>query len=135
MNEIVLIVESDLMLIEDLRNFLALEGYETWTAIDGAQALALMEKRYLSCGLMPDCIVSVARMPTMHGIDFLDTIRAHTCWEKIPFVLMSGINDNARNWLHRPRYDAQIRKPFAMHEFAQTIWDRIRASKAKRNLA
>ena len=125
MNEIVLIAEADLMLVEDLGNFLALEGYEVWSANNGVQALTVLEERYATVDLLPDCIVSAVRMPIMQGLDFLEATRNHPCWQNIPFVLLTNPGETTHNWLHRRKYDAQLTKPFAMHDFAQIIWDQI----------
>lgn len=84
---IVLIVDDN----QDLRTFLTSllsEYYQVRTAVNGADALAVLEK------LKPDLILSDIMMPNMDGIELVKNIRLQEDLKFIPIVLFSAKKTN-----------------------------------------
>lgn len=82
--ELILIVEDDEMLAEGLGEWLQLIGYKVQLAVNGAEALALLEK------IVPDIIISDIVMPIMDGYQFFEAVRARPEWNAMPFLFLTG---------------------------------------------
>ena len=78
----VLIVEDDAKLRHLFDTILRKNHYDTLTASDGEQALALMERRHV------DCIVSDIMMPNMDGYEFTRQIRDYK--PEIPILMITA---------------------------------------------
>jgi len=108
MNEqCILIVEDRGPLLAAVREILEMEGYNVLVALDGTQALQVMEE------FRPDLIVADILMPRMDGYTFYDEVRAHPEWAAIPFVFLTAKAeqedvDRAKDM----GVDAYIIKPF-----------------------
>lgn len=82
--ETLLIVDDNPVLRDSLADILRLEGFETIVAINGAQAIAMMEVT------MPDLVLSDIAMPVMDGIRFYREVRRRSEWQHIPFVFLTA---------------------------------------------
>ena len=80
----ILVVEDHGPLRLAIRDILEIEGYRIFTAIDGAEALAMMDSVH------PDLIVSDILMPCLGGYEFRQAIQARPEWASIPFVLVTS---------------------------------------------
>jgi CheY-like chemotaxis protein len=80
-----MIVDDD----DDFRHLLALlvgsKGFETIEAVDGVDAMELIEG-----GVEPSMILLDLRMPRMNGTEFLDALRHGTHTPEVPVVVITG---------------------------------------------
>jgi CheY-like chemotaxis protein len=67
---------------------LKFEGFQTVSASNGKEAYATLYAQ------TPDLIVLDLMMPEMDGITFLRMIRQHPQWERIPILVLTGLEDD-----------------------------------------
>jgi len=83
----ILLIEDTADILENLTEFLLLEGYEILTASNGKMGLELAEK------FMPDLIICDVLMPGMDGREvlrqLLDTVKIY----EIPFIFSSSMSE------------------------------------------
>ncbi len=82
----ILLVEDDKSLREIYETRLKAEGYETKSAGDGEEALAMAIKE------RPDLIVSDVMMPKISGFDMLDILRSTTETKDIKVIMMTALS-------------------------------------------
>lgn len=82
----ILVVEDDLNLLDGLRNILELEGYHVLTAVNGLDALAVLQEQPQP----PDLILSDIMMPRMDGLELLEAVRQESQWLAIPFIFLTA---------------------------------------------
>lgn len=80
----ILVVEDHTPLQMAIQGVLQAEGYTVVTAVDGAQALQVMEEA------MPDLIVADIVMPGMDGYAFYHAVRSRSEWTSIPFIFLTA---------------------------------------------
>lgn len=80
----ILVIEDEIELQENLKDILEYNNYEVWCAVDGADALIILEQTDI------DLIISDILMPGMDGISFLSAIKLRIGFENTPFILLSG---------------------------------------------
>ena len=100
----VLIVEDDPDAGEMLMTACRLEGYDSYLAGDGRQAL-----RHLTAGVIPDVILLDLHMPVMDGWQFRSVQQQHREWADIPVVIISTESQGARTPAMAPV--AELAKP------------------------
>lgn len=103
---IIMIVDDDEMIRLLVRTTFQKANYEVLTAVDGIQAMALLEQN------LPDVIISDILMPGMGGIELCRTIRADSRYRMIPFMFLSikdtlpekirGIEAGADGYIPKP---------------------------------
>jgi two-component system chemotaxis sensor kinase CheA len=82
----VLIVEDSITARTLLKNILETAGYETMSAVDGLDALALLRTEEI------DLVVSDVDMPRMNGFDLTSRIRASREFVDLPVVLVTSLD-------------------------------------------
>jgi len=82
----ILLVEDNADVLDVTRVLLESEGYAVATAVNGADALAL-----LRAGLRPSLIVLDLAMPVMDGWEFRDAQRADPALCAIPTIVYSAV--------------------------------------------
>ena len=82
----ILVVEDEPNMLEALRDLLAAEDYEVFTAGDGAEARARLYEN------TPDVILTDLHMPGMDGLELLEKIRGNLSTRHIPVVFLSGVD-------------------------------------------
>jgi signal transduction histidine kinase len=87
--ESILVVEDDAALLEGLRDILEYSGYVVYTARNGVEGLAELERH------MPDLIVSDINMPRMDGYQFYAQVRAHPEWVRVPIIFLTAKGEKA----------------------------------------
>jgi DNA-binding response OmpR family regulator len=80
----ILIVEDREPLLSAVREILEMEGYTVLVALDGTQALQVMEE------VRPDLIVADILMPRMDGYAFYEATRARPEWASVPFIFLTA---------------------------------------------
>lgn len=82
----VLVAEDSITSRTLLKNILEFAGYRVKTAIDGAEALAVLETEAF------DLVVSDVEMPRMSGFDLTARIRSDKRLAQLPVVLVTGLD-------------------------------------------
>jgi PAS domain S-box-containing protein len=101
----ILVADDDPMNVKLLKKLLSSSGYETYTAMNGAEAVkaAIQE--------LPDLILLDVMMPEMDGIEACRHLKANPQTQNIPVIFISGAG-NERMGLQSGAVD-YIRKPFS----------------------
>lgn len=84
MKETILIVEDDPIILSNICDILALEGYETLQASNGEEALLILKTRKINL------IVSDWMMPKMDGINLLTNLKKSKLTQSIPFIILTA---------------------------------------------
>jgi DNA-binding response OmpR family regulator len=80
----ILIIEDDQIVANVYRNKLAVEGYQTESALDGESGLKLMRT------FKPDVIILDLMLPQMSGVDFIKQARSEEEFAKVPIIVFSN---------------------------------------------
>jgi two-component system nitrogen regulation response regulator NtrX len=88
----VLVVDDDPDICQALEMLLRYEGFEVWTAPNGKQALARLEKEERA-GRRPELVLTDVKMPEMDGLALLERVRERA--ESPAVVMISGHGDVA----------------------------------------
>lgn len=122
----ILVVEDDAGLNGSVCRYLTGNGYETSGALNGADALALMESRKF------DLIISDIMMPLMDGFEFAETVRAI---DKITPILFVTAKDDirAKERGYAAGIDDYLVKPFELAELKLRIAALLRRAKIEQN--
>ena len=102
--KLILIVEDEYGNAEVLQLLLESAGFRVASASNGKLALDLLQ------GEPPALILSDFMMPIMNGAELGDAVRGNPALAHIPFVFMSGTDENVVRSAFRG-YDAFLRKP------------------------
>ncbi len=110
----VLLVEDDSAVVEGVRPFLELSGFEVTVARDGREGLAQIERD------PPDIVVMDVLMPHMNGREALRTLRQANNW--IPVILLTQVVDEANRIVAlNEGADDYLNKPFSLGELVARI--------------
>ena len=88
----ILVVDDDGDIRMALEMLLQYEGFEVWTAKEGEEALARLE-RELEQGRSADVVLTDVKMPRMDGLELLDRIREQESGPRV--IMVSGHADVA----------------------------------------
>jgi len=112
----ILIVEDDIILRENLRNFLSSEGYKVLIAENGLKAYQQVIRN------SPDVVVSDIHMPYMDGIELMSTLRNDNKAKFTPFIFITAD-------MEKPKMEEAlangakdyITKPFDLDDLLQKV--------------
>lgn len=113
----ILIVDDDSAILSVVSEILDLEGYQVLTAVNGLEALRVLER------MRPSLIVLDMRMPVMDGWGFAAALRERGI--SIPILVMTAAQ-NARAWAQEIHAQGYIPKPFEVSDLVAAI-ERLRA--------
>jgi len=85
MNKRILLVEDTPDLMENIKESLAMEGYQVYAVSNGEKALAAMFDE------SPDLIITDLLMPVMNGFELIKRVRENLDWKKIPILVFSAM--------------------------------------------
>ena len=102
----ILLVEDDVSLNDFMRHSLYGDGYRVMSAMEGKQALELLEKNTI------DLIISDVMMPVMDGMEFCSNVKNNIHYSHIPFIMLTarsnseseiaGIKNGADSYIIKP---------------------------------
>ncbi len=103
----ILLIEDNRDILENLTEYLEMEGFKIITAIDGKKGLEMAIR------IMPDLIICDYLMPQMTGNEVLkalvDTVKTH----EIPFIFSTSMSEKVdKDEALRLGADEYIIKPF-----------------------
>ncbi len=111
----VLIIEDDDDIREGVAELLVDEGYRVMTAVDGADALAELQR----CGA-PRAILLDLMMPNMDGWALQEKLARDPALSSVPLIVFSGINQ-ATEQAAALGAVACITKPFSLDTLLKTV--------------
>lgn len=126
----ILIVEDHERLLRALQSVLEADGYQVFTALDGVEALEVMEQA------QPDLVVADIMMPRMDGYTFYRTIRSRSEWVPIPVIFLTAKAER-EDVLKGKGLGAEdyITKPFDTEELLVAIRARLKRAEAIQKVA
>ena len=119
----ILVVDDDPEILAMLRDFLEGEGLAVRTAVNGADALEMLED------VSPSLVLLDMRMPVLDGWGFAAELGDRR--SSYPIVVMTAA-ESARRWAEEIGANGYIAKPFDVNELLQVI-ERHRRRDAKPN--
>ncbi len=81
-----LIIDDELMLAENLKEFLEAEAETIYIAINGQEGLEILERETI------DCVISDVNMPIMGGLQLIEESRKRGL--EMPFIFYTGHGDD-----------------------------------------
>ncbi len=109
----ILIVDDDLGVLKSVRANLQARGCETLTAMDGAEALQVIEKE------LPDLIILDIMMPKMDGFEVCRRVRE---WSQTPIIMLSARRDvEEKVKCLDSGADDYMTKPFGVNELIARV--------------
>jgi DNA-binding response OmpR family regulator len=87
MKEMILVVEDNPDMTAALKLALEMEGYQVLTAVDGLEAMRVLER------VTPDLIVADIMMPRMDGYELYKATHQDERWLSIPFIFLTAKTD------------------------------------------
>ena len=123
----ILAVEDHAQLLTAIRGILSGEGYTVITAVDGEEALELMEEN------TPDLVLADIMMPRMDGYALYEAIRSRPEWVSIPFVFLTA--KTAKEDILKGKgmgAEDYLTKPFAPEELIVAVRSRLKRARAVR---
>jgi two-component system sensor histidine kinase/response regulator len=117
----ILLVDDDDAILDGTSDLLRLYGYNVITAVNGRQALDMME----TC--LPDLVVADIMMPDMNGYELFEAVRQRQEWAAIPFIFLSalGQQSDVRRGI-KLGADAYVTKPFEPEDLLIAIQARLK---------
>ena len=112
----ILVVDDEPAIRATVAEMLEIEGYGVDEASNGADALAMIERR------LPDLILLDMRMPVLDGWGLADELRRRRI--DVPIVVMTAARDAAR-WASEIAASASLAKPFGFDDLIRAV-ERVR---------
>lgn len=112
----ILIVEDDAAIRSNVARLLRLEGFDTFTAVDGLEGLERAR------ALSPDVVISDINMPGLDGFALLEAIRAEPALATTAVMLLTALDDRAsmRRGMTAGA-DDYLAKPFTRDELLEAL--------------
>ncbi len=124
MHNNILIVEDDMAIREMMAFSLRREGFDTYKAASGHEALEQLNQVH------PDLIVIDWGLPDMSGIDLIDMIRRDDVIKEVPIIMLTARAEEADKVKGLERgADDYLTKPASMLELMARIRAHLRRSK------
>jgi CheY-like chemotaxis protein len=96
----ILLVDDEKSFLNVMGDMLRAKGHQVLAAEDGKQAREILESDRV------DLIISDVFMPTLNGVRFHSYVRDFTDSHDVPFIFMSGYEDEqTRNLIVDPKLD------------------------------
>jgi two-component system, sensor histidine kinase and response regulator len=126
----ILVIDDEVWLREMVRLALAQKGFEVLEAEDGEVGIAKARKE------LPDLILCDVNMEKVDGYLTLSSLRNEPATGAIPFILMTGLADNAgmRHGMELGA-DDYLPKPFTIEELYAAVEARLKKAEALRQEA
>ena len=108
----ILIVDDDPSILETVTEILTFEGYPVETAVNGADALDVLERA------QPWLVLLDMRMPVLDGWGFARALRDRGV--SLPILVMTAARD-ARHWAEEIGAAGYLAKPFELLDLLNAI--------------
>jgi DNA-binding response OmpR family regulator len=112
----VLWIDDDQLLLAMGTEALQQAGYRVLTASDGAAGIAIAQREH------PDLILLDLIMPTMHGLEVCQQLRADPALQGTPIVVLTAIPDGEATTMGaRAGATLTLQKPFGTEALLQAV--------------
>jgi CheY-like chemotaxis protein len=112
----ILLVDDEVGFAEILRELLQMDGYEVVLVYDGQEALEKLNE------YIPNLIISDIMMPRMGGLELYHSVRKNSLFQKIPFMFISGFEDErVLSGIRDDELFGILRKPIDMEQIQKSI--------------
>jgi CheY-like chemotaxis protein len=116
MNKKICIVDDTPDLLDNLSQFLKMEGYEVWSFPSAYEALEKIKQE------APDLIITDLWMPIMDGLEFVNRIKTMDHLKAVPITIFSAkpfqeYQEQAR----KAGINSYIKKPATLEEILKTV--------------
>ena len=105
-------MDDDPEILETVAAILEFEGYDVLQAHNGAEALALVERR------PPALVLLDMRMPVLNGWDFARLLHARHL--RVPILVMTAAQEAGR-WAAEIGADGYVAKPFHITDLLKQV--------------
>lgn len=117
----ILVVEDQLVMQRSMRMGLEMSGYEVLTALDGVEALKVLNSQAV------DLILADVAMPRMNGYQLYEELRQNPRWALIPFIFVSArALDSDVRYGKALGADDYLVKPFLLEDLLAIVAGRLR---------
>lgn len=121
-HETILVVEDDANLLAGIRDILELEHYNVLTAMDGVEAMTMLEETHI----VPDLIISDIMMPRMDGVRLLSKVREVDRFVSTPFIYLTAKGEREDvQYGKKLGVDDYVTKPFNATELLIAVRSRL----------
>lgn len=121
MRELILLVDDNTKLLEGLKLRLEMHGYQVIIALDGKEALNILEST------IPNLIVADIMMPRINGWQLFENVRSTPRLAGIPFIFLTAKSGEESIIQGKSLgADDYIGKPFNIDELIASIQGRLR---------
>ncbi len=118
----ILVVDDELANVKLLRANLEVRGYEVLAAMDGTEAIRIVEME------IPDLIILDIMMPKMDGIEVCRRLRE---WSQIPIIMLSALgHESDKVKCLELGADDYLTKPFGVKELIARVRAVLRRAQA-----
>src|SRR5215510_13624215 len=126
----ILVIDDEEWLLEPMQLTLSQKGYEVIEAGDGSHGIDVARKE------LPDLILCDVNMDKVNGYAALSSLRNEPATRSIPFILMTGLADNAgmRHGMELGA-DDYLPKPFSIEALYAAVDARLKKAQALRQEA
>ncbi len=119
----ILIADDDPVILRFVKANLEARGYEALTALDGAEAVEVVERE------LPDLVILDIMMPKMDGFEVCRRLRE---WSKVPIIMLSARGEvTDKVTCLNLGADDYITKPFGVSELLARIQAVLRRTEAQ----
>jgi len=109
----ILVVDDDIGVLKSVRANLQARDYEALTAMDGLEALEVIERE------MPDLVILDISMPRLNGFEVCRRVRE---WSQVPIIMLSARQDvEEKVRCLNSGADDYVTKPFGVNELAARV--------------
>jgi DNA-binding response OmpR family regulator len=115
---IAVVVEDDQIVVKLLEHMLSRDGYGVQTALNGRQAVDLME----NLPAPPALVLLDVMLPYVDGFELIRKIREHATWNHVPIIMLTS-KSQEQNIVRALDYGANdyVVKPFRPGELLSRI--------------
>jgi len=126
--ETILLIEDNIDILENLTEYLELEGYKVITANNGKSGVQLAKV------FAPDLIICDTLMPEMGGHEVLRLLMEKTATRQIPFIFSTSNSENVdREEALRLGADDYIIKPFEVEALLKIVRTWLKSGSTRAN--
>lgn len=117
----ILVIEDEPLMLKALAFRLGKDGYEVFTASDGAVAMEMLNKSSY------DLIITDIMLPFVGGLEIVSKIKSNPVTQNIPMIVLSAVGlENIVMEAFELGADDFITKPFNLNELSMRVRKQIR---------
>ena len=124
----VLVIEDELSLLEEVIEWLTLEGFDAYSAVNGKEGIRM------ALAIKPDIILCDIMMPEMNGMEVLESVRSDNELRLVPFLFTTALDTRQNQRLGMESgADDYLVKPYTRMELFDAINARLKKSEYFKN--